>query len=92
MTILLMATLIAIKLLAGDVHINARLTDSLLKILRFELAMFIIAVGFLNGDSHDIEDISRLLEDGVHLLQGTVSSLREEEVNAWEHESVSVGC
>lgn len=87
-----MTTLIAIKLLASDMHISTRMTDSLLKILRFEFAMLIVAVRFLNGDRNGIEDISRLLEDGVHLLQRTVSSLREEEVNTWEHECVSVRC
>ena len=84
-----MTALIAVKLRTGDVHISARMAGSLLQVLRFELAMLIIAIRLLNGDSNDIEDIRRLLEDSVHLFKGPVAGLREEEVHTGEHECVS---
>lgn len=69
---------------------DALTADSLLEVLRFKLTVLIIAVGLFDGDGHDIEHVCRLLEDGIHLFQGAVARLGEEEVDKGEDKCVSV--
>jgi hypothetical protein len=69
---------------------NALSTNSLLEVLRLKLAVLIIAVGLFDRDSHNVEDVGRLLEDGIHFLQGTVAGFGEEEVYSREHKEVAV--
>ena len=49
-----------------------------------------IAARLMLGGPDDCEYILCLLEDVVHLLEGTVSSFRVEEVDDWEDESITV--
>lgn len=58
--------------------------------LGIELALLIVAVGLPDGDIHHVEDAGGLLEDVVHLLQGTTTRLGEEEVDKGEDKCVAV--
>lgn len=50
--------------------------------------MLIKAVGLIDGDLDDVEDVGGFLEDHVHFLQRAQASLREEEVGHGEDEGV----
>jgi hypothetical protein len=47
-------------------------------------------VGLVAGDGDDIEGAGCLMEDSVHLLQGSVSSFRVEEVDNGEDERIAI--
>ena len=85
----LSGTVVAFEGLRGSLDGSARATDGLLEVLWLELTVFIVAVRFFDGDGHRVKDIRGLLEDIVHLLQGTVPSFREEEVNTGDHECIT---
>jgi len=55
------------------------------------VAVFVVHKWFLDRDRNDVEDVRRLLEDQVHLLQGSVSCLWEEEVDQREDEGIDDG-
>ncbi len=60
-----------------------------LQIFRFELAMLIVAIGLFQGNGYCVKNVRGLLEDAIHLLQRTEFSLGKEEINRWDHESVT---
>jgi hypothetical protein len=64
--------------------------DGFLKIFWLEVSVLVVAVWLVNGNGNAVEDVGGLLEDGIHFFQGTVASLRKEEVDAREHESVTM--
>lgn len=85
-------TLFAVELLAVVLHRtngSALAADSLLEELRLELTMLVVAVRLLDRDGNGVEDVCGLLEDGVHLFQGAVARLGEEEVHGGEHKCVA---
>jgi hypothetical protein len=71
-------------------HIRTTMTRGIFQVLRFELTMLVVAIGFLDRDGDGIEDVCRLLENSVHLLQGAIAGFREEKVHEGEYERVSV--
>jgi hypothetical protein len=64
--------------------------DSFLEIFRLEVSVLVVAVWLMDGNANAVEDVGGLLEDGIHFFQGTIASLREEEVDTGEHESVAI--
>lgn len=58
------------------------------KELVLELTVLVVTVWLLERDGNDVEDVGALLEDVVHLFEGSVSGLGEEEVGHWENEGV----
>lgn len=81
--------LLALGLLAGNVHRDALAPDDFLQVLGLELAVLVVAVWFLDGDARHVEDAPGLLEDVVHFFQRAVPRFREEEVDHGEHEGVA---
>lgn len=67
---------------------TAATTASLREELVLELTVLVVTVGLLERDGNDVEDIGALLEDVVHLLEGSVAGFGEEEVGHWEDEGV----
>lgn len=61
----------------------------LFKVLCLDVAVFVVAVWFLNGVGHCVENTGGFLENVIHLLQGTQTSLWEEEIYTGKHESVT---
>lgn len=85
----MMSTLITLHLRTSIVH-SAITADCLLEVLRLELTVLIVAEGLLDRNSDNVENIRRLLEDVVHLLQRTAASLGEEEVYKGEDERIAM--
>lgn len=86
----LRSTLIAVRRLLFSVHRDhAVAAQSLLNVLGFELAMLIVTIRLLDRMRDGVEHVRGLLENVVHLFQGTVAGLGEEEVDTWEHERVA---
>ena len=56
-----------------------------------KLAVLAVAVGLLARNRDDVEDAGCLVEDCVHLLQGSIGSFRVEEVNDRNDECVAIG-
>jgi hypothetical protein len=56
-----------------------------------KLAVLAVAVGLVARNRNDIEYAGCLVEDCVHLLQGSIGSLRVEEVNDRNDECVAIG-
>lgn len=56
-----------------------------------EVAVLVVSERLLDGDLDHVEYVRALLEDAVHLLQRTVASFWEEEVDDREDEGVDDG-
>lgn len=67
---------------------TAATTAGLGKEFVLELTVLVVPVWLLERDGNDVEDVGALLEDVVHLLEGSISGLGEEEVGHWEDEGV----
>lgn len=74
-------------MLLGDMTGAAEMLFGVL-VIDEQLAVLAVAVGLVAGDRDDVEDAGRILEDSVHLLQGSVGGLRVEEIDDGEDESV----
>lgn len=85
-----MGTVIAVQLRTCDMHRSTLAADNLLEVLWLEQTMLIVAVGLLDRNGNGIEDVRGLLEDIVHLFQGTTACLGEEEVYNREDKCVTV--
>lgn len=55
-----------------------------------EFTVLAVAARLFPGDTHDVKDRLRLVEDGVHLLERAVSSLGVEKVHDGEDGGVTV--
>ena len=71
-------------------HRGALTADGLLQVFWLQISVLVVAVRLVNRNGNSIEDICRLLEDSIHLLQRAIASFGEEEVDTWEHESVAI--
>lgn len=74
--------------LLGDVAGAAQVLLSVL-VVDEEFAMLAVAVGLVAGDGDDVEDTSRLVEDGVHFFEGSVGGFGIEEVDDGEDKCVT---
>lgn len=54
-----------------------------------QFAVLAVAMRFLTGNRNNIKDTTSLVEDGIHLLQGSVGGFGIEEVDDREDESVT---
>lgn len=71
---------------------SAPVTDGVFKILRFKLTMLIVTIRLLDRVGNSIKNVCGLLEDAVHLFEGAISSLGEEEVYCRKYKCVSSIC
>ena len=55
------------------------------------VAVLVVHVWLLDGNWNDVENARRLLEDQVHLFEGPVARLGEEEVDGGEDKGVYDG-
>jgi hypothetical protein len=60
-------------------------------VINEELAVLAESVGLVAGDGDDVENAGTLLEDSVHLFEGSVGCFRVEEVDHWKDEGVAIG-
>jgi hypothetical protein len=84
----LLALLVLRQLLSNRAipAVHARLQELLLP-----GAVLVVHEGLLDRDGDHVEDVCGLLEDKVHLFEGSVAGLREEEVDGGEDEGVDDG-
>jgi hypothetical protein len=61
-----------------------------LLIIDKKLALLAVAVGLVAGHRYNIEDAGCLMEDRIHLLQGSISGFRVEEVDDGEDECIAI--
>jgi hypothetical protein len=75
--------------LCGNRSVSA--VHASLKELLLLVAVFVVHEWLLDGNRNDVENVGRLLEDHVHLLQRPVPGLGEEEVDDGEDGEVDDG-
>lgn len=63
---------------------------SLFNVLSLELSVLVKTVWLFDRDGHDVKDVGRLFENGVHFFKRAKLRLGEEEVDAWEHERIAM--
>lgn len=74
-------------MLLGDMTGAAEMLFSIL-VVDEELAFLAVAVRLVAGHRDDVEDAGGLLENSIHLLQGSVGGLGVEEIDNGEDEGV----
>lgn len=71
-------------------HIRVLVMSCFFEVLWLQLAMLIVAEWLLDRNSNSVEDIRRLLENGIHFFQGAIASFGEEKVHKGEDKRISV--